>query len=65
MHDQGVSEIDVIEAWGSLPTAEDVGMLRRACAYARDMKGTISMKAKLIESLYKHGPKGKEDNPND
>lgn len=65
LNDQGVSEMDVIEAWGSLPTADEIGLLRRACAYARDLKGTASMKAKLIESLNTFGSKSKEENHND
>lgn len=55
LSDQGISDTEIIDAWGAMPQDEDIASIRQVCRDAKNSNGG-SLKARLLNALNFHRP---------
>lgn len=55
LSDQGISDTEIIDAWGAMPQDEDITSIRQVCRDAKNSNGG-SLKARLLNALNTHSP---------
>lgn len=55
LRSQGLSEEEIIDAWGAMPVEEDLSVIRQVCRDAKNSNGG-SLKARLLNALNFHRP---------